>query len=172
MRIDETICRAERAAKNIVRPKLRHHRHDVFRRNPFNVSHTERILPFAVCFQISKMIFVRRAEEISMRSIIRRVAHHVVELRKEVDRILRHLDIDRRRELRAHAAHALPGRALALMRLPPDRCACRTGDFRGPIGRVVVVHIDPGLRQSGLEILDDGRDRGFFIEAGHQHRHL
>ena len=51
-----------------------------------------------------------------MRSIVRRVAHHVVELRKEVDRILRHPDIDRRRELRAHAAHALPGRALALMR--------------------------------------------------------
>src|SRR2546426_10114574 len=62
------------------------------------------------------MIFVRRAEEISMRSIIRRVAHHVVELRKEVDRILRHLDVDRRRELRAHTAHALPGRAFALMR--------------------------------------------------------
>src|SRR3989442_9878569 len=63
------------------------------------------------------MIFVRRAEKISMRSIIRRVAHHVIEPRKEVDRILRHLDIDPRRELRAHTAHALPGRAFALMRL-------------------------------------------------------
>ena len=116
MRIDKTVRRAERAAKNVVNAKLGHHRHDVFRRNPFNVSHTERVLTFAVCFQISKMSFVRRAEEISMRSIVRRVAHHVVELRKEVDRILRHLDIDRRRELRAHTAHALPGRALALMR--------------------------------------------------------
>src|SRR5213080_5008779 len=52
-----------------------------------------------------------------MRAIIRGMADNFVELREEVDRVLRHLDVDGRRELRAHAAHALPGRAFALMSL-------------------------------------------------------
>ena len=85
MRIDETVRRAERAPEDVVRPKLGHQLRDVFGRNPFDVGDTKRILPFAICFQIRKMIFICRAKEITMRSIIRRVAHHIVELRKEVD---------------------------------------------------------------------------------------
>src|SRR5438876_7482234 len=66
------------------------------------------------------MIFVRGAEKITMCAIIRRMTDDFIELRKEVDRILRHLNIDGRRELRAHAAHALTRRALALMRFTLD----------------------------------------------------
>src|ERR1051326_1436941 len=51
-----------------------------------------------------------------MGAVIRGVTDDFIELRKEVDRVFRHLNIDRRRELRAHAAHALTGRAFALVR--------------------------------------------------------
>src|SRR5438552_13698673 len=77
------------------------------------------------------MIFVRRAEEIAMCAIICRVTYDFIELREEVDRILRHLDVDGRRELRAHATHALARRALALMRLALDHehvCATRLSE--------------------------------------------
>src|SRR5207249_10411097 len=50
--------------------RSRHHFYDVFGRNPFDVSYAERILPFAICFQVSKMIFVCRAEQIAMCSIV------------------------------------------------------------------------------------------------------
>src|SRR2546421_13095074 len=63
------------------------------------------------------MIFVRGAEQITVRAIIRRVPDNFIELRKEVDRIFRHLNVDWSRELRTHAAHALAGRPVALMRL-------------------------------------------------------
>ena len=53
-----------------------------------------------------------------MRAVIRRVTDNFIELREEIDRILRHLNIDGSRELRAHTAHALAGRALTLVRLP------------------------------------------------------
>src|SRR6266567_2613553 len=130
VRIDKTVSRAERAAKNVVRPKLRHHLHDVFRRDPFDVPHAERILPFTIRFQVSKMIFVCRAEEITMCAIIGRMTDDFIELRKEVDRILRHLNVDRRRELRADTAHTLPGRALALMRLALDHQHVRATGLR------------------------------------------
>jgi hypothetical protein len=62
------------------------------------------------------MLFVGGAEEISVRAIIGRVTDNFVELRKEVDRILRHLNVYRRGELCAHAAHTLARRAFALVR--------------------------------------------------------
>src|SRR5262249_50050586 len=61
------------------------------------------------------MFFVCGAEEITMRPIIGRMSDDFVELRKEVDRVLRHLNVHGRRELRAHTAHAFAGSALALV---------------------------------------------------------
>ena len=101
----------------VVDPKLRHEFENVFRPDPFNIRHAERLLAFHVGFQIGDMLFVGRAEKITMRPIISRVPDDLVELRKEIDRIFRHLDVDRRGELRAHAAHALTRRAFTLMRL-------------------------------------------------------
>src|SRR6266705_3979670 len=63
-----------------------------------------------------------------MGAIVGRVTDDFVKLRKEVDRILRHLNIDRCGELRAHPAHTLAGRAFALMRLALDHeHICATG---------------------------------------------
>src|SRR5437588_10782544 len=62
------------------------------------------------------MVLVRRAEEITMRAIVRGVTNDFIKLRKEVDRILRHLNVDGSRELRAHTAHALASRAFTLVR--------------------------------------------------------
>src|SRR5260221_695469 len=63
------------------------------------------------------MAFIRGAKQISVRAIVSRVSYDFVKAREVVDRVTRHLNIDRRRELRAHAAHALPGRTFALVRL-------------------------------------------------------
>src|SRR5258708_5204624 len=63
------------------------------------------------------MSFIRRTKQITVRAIVSRVSYHFIKSREEVDRVARHLNIDRRRELRAHATHAFPGRAFALMRL-------------------------------------------------------
>jgi hypothetical protein len=41
--------------------------------NPFDVIYAQRDLSFAVRFQVSQMILVRSAEEITMRAIIRRL---------------------------------------------------------------------------------------------------
>jgi hypothetical protein len=46
--------------------------------------------------------------------------HHFVEGAEEGDGVHRHADVDRRGELRADAAHALPGGALALAGFPFD----------------------------------------------------
>src|SRR5437588_12437358 len=76
------------------------------------------------------MVLVRRAEEITMRAIIRGVTNYFIKLRKEVDRILRHLNIDGSRELRAHTAHAFAGRALALMRFALEQQHVRASRLR------------------------------------------
>jgi len=117
VRIDEAIRRTECAADYVFNAKLRHELENVLRPDPFNVLHAERLLPLHVGSQIGNVLFAGRAEKITMRAVISRMPDHFVELRKEVDRILRHLNVDRRRELGAHAAHALARRAFALMRL-------------------------------------------------------
>ncbi len=69
-----------------------------------------------------------------MRAIVRRVAYDFIKARKEVDRVPRHLYVYRRRKLRAHAAHAFPGRALALVRLALDDQHVGTSGLRQMIG--------------------------------------
>src|ERR1041384_1428412 len=66
------------------------------------------------------MAFVCGEEEIAVRAIIGRLPDDLVELREEVDRVARHGEVDGRRELRAHTAHAFARRALPLMRLALD----------------------------------------------------
>src|SRR5437588_10948507 len=80
------------------------------------------------------MIFVRGAEQITVRAIIRRVPDNFIELRKEVDRIFRHLNVNWSRELDTHAAHALTGRAFALMRLALEHEHVRAALLREVIG--------------------------------------
>src|SRR5713101_6474870 len=80
------------------------------------------------------MTLAGRAEKISVRAIVRRVAYDFIKARKEVDRVPRHLYVYRRRELRAHAAHAFPGRALALMRFALDHQHVSAAGLRQMIG--------------------------------------
>jgi hypothetical protein len=55
------------------------------------------------------MSLVGSAEEIAMRAIICRMAHHFIEAREEINRVTRHLNVHRRGKLRAHSTHALAG---------------------------------------------------------------
>src|SRR2546423_72703 len=128
VRIDKSIRRTKCATENIVDAKLRHHLQNVLRSNPFDISDPQSILPFAISFQIGKMIFIRRTEQITVRAVIRRVPYNLFKLREEVDRILRHLNVYGSRELRPHTAHALAGRTFALMRL-----ALQHKDVRAPL---------------------------------------
>ena len=80
VRIDKAVRRTERAAENVVHTKLRHHLNDVVRSHPFNVRDAQGILPFAIRFQIGQMVLVGRAEQITMRAIIRWVPDHFIEL--------------------------------------------------------------------------------------------
>ncbi len=66
-----------------------------------------------------------------------------------------------------HSPHHV---AFALMLLAADHRAGAAGDLDGGIGGVVVVNVDRGFRQRGLEIRHHLGDGGRFIEAGHQHR--
>src|SRR5207253_9726981 len=66
------------------------------------------------------MTLVRGAKQIAVRAIVGRVSYYFVKAREEVDRVARHLNVHGCRELRALAAHTLPGRALSLMRLALD----------------------------------------------------
>src|ERR1043165_5477443 len=56
-------------------------------------------------------------EEITVRAIVSRITRSFFEAREEVYRVKRHLYVDGRGKLRAHASHALARGALALVRL-------------------------------------------------------
>jgi hypothetical protein len=120
VRIDEAVSRTESPTQHIVDAKLRHHLYDIVRRNPLDVRNTQRVLSFAIGFQVSHMLFICRTEQITVCAVIRGMSNHLIELRKEVDRVLRHLNIHRRRELRAHAAHAFAGGPFTLVGLTLD----------------------------------------------------
>src|SRR4051812_19597362 len=62
------------------------------------------------------MTFRGRAKQITVRAIVGRMSDHFIKLGKEFNRVARHLNVNRGRELYPHSPHALPGRAPALMR--------------------------------------------------------
>src|SRR6202030_1186715 len=70
--------------------------------------------------QIGEMGFVSRAKKVSLGTIVAWMAEAFLEARIERNRIKRHLDIDWRRKLRPHSAHALAGGSFALRRLALD----------------------------------------------------
>lgn len=53
-----------------------------------------------------------------------------------------------------------------------DNCAGVGGDFRGPIGRIVVEHIDGGIGQFRTEVGDHGTNCQFFVIAGNNDRDI
>src|SRR5262245_39540157 len=75
------------------------------------------------------MRFGRRAEQIAMRTVIGGVAGRLFKTREEVNRVERHLDVDRRGELGAHAAHALAGRTESLLLFAFDDQNVRAARF-------------------------------------------
>src|SRR6266853_372022 len=66
------------------------------------------------------MVFVSRAKKVTLGTIVAWKAEAFLETRIERNRIKRHLDIDWRRKLRPHSAHALAGGSFALRCLALD----------------------------------------------------
>ena len=56
--------------------------------------------------------------------------------------------------------------ALTLAGLLPDDCTFGSGDLGGAVSGVVIVHVDIGLGQCGLEVTHDLADSHFFVVAG------
>ncbi|MCG3161882.1 MAG: hypothetical protein JMDDDDMK_03097 [Acidobacteria bacterium] len=129
VRINEAVGRAISAADDVVSDHLRNHLHDLVARNHLGVLQSERPLLLLVFAQVFQMRFGRRAEQIAVSAVIRRVAGRFFKTREEVNRIERHLDVDRRSELSAHAAHALAGRTESLLLFAFDDQNVRTARF-------------------------------------------
>src|ERR1043166_4438149 len=64
------------------------------------------------------MLFMGGEKKVALRSVARGVPHSIVESREKANRVQRQSNVQSGGKLRPHAAHALAGRALALMALP------------------------------------------------------
>ena len=64
-----------------------------------------------ICLEIFKVRWRSGTKHIAVRFVIRRVSGHFFKARKDIYRVTRHLNIDGRSELCAHAAHTFAGRA-------------------------------------------------------------
>src|SRR5450432_2614217 len=77
------------------------------------------------------MLVAGRTKQISLAAVIAGMPETLLEAGIKRNRVERHLDIHRGRELGAHAAHALAGGSLALRRFPLDDqnvAAARSGE--------------------------------------------
>ena len=112
--IDETVGRAEAAAEDVIGAELREQAADLVAGDEAHVLQSHRNLLFEIGAQVGQVFFAGRAEEVSLGAVVARVAEALFETGIEGDGVERHLDVDRRRELSADAAHALAGGSLAL----------------------------------------------------------
>jgi hypothetical protein len=90
-----------------------------------------------VVTQIGDMRVLGSKEKIALRTIVSGMADDFFKLRIEGNLIQRHLNVDGRGKLRAHAAHALAGGALALRAFPLDHqhaFAARMREMPGDAG--------------------------------------
>src|SRR5208282_2417361 len=106
--------RAETPANNVVAAQQRKHAANLVARHKSHVLQSHGDLLFVVGAQVGHVLFVGRAKKVPLGTVIARVAKALFEARIERDRVKRHLDVDRRRKLRAHAAHAFARGPLAL----------------------------------------------------------
>jgi hypothetical protein len=65
--------------------------------------------------------------------------------------------------------HSTNDMAFALLALFPDDCAVLTRHLYGPVGGVVVVHVNRCIGQRLAKILDNRANTVFFVETGNEH---
>src|SRR5258708_28376892 len=109
---------AEGAAPNLVAAELGELAADFVAGDHAHILQSHGNLLFVVGAQVGDVLFIGRAKKISLRTVVARVAKALFEARIERDRVKRHLDVDRRRKLGTHAAHALARGSLAQRGLP------------------------------------------------------
>src|SRR5262249_30796763 len=127
--INEAIGRAISAADDVVRDHLRNQLHNIAARNHFGVLHPERLLFLLVFTQVLQVRLGRCAEEIPVRAVIGGLPRNLFKSREEINRVERHLDVDRRGELSAHSAKALAGRTESLLLFAFDDQNVRAARF-------------------------------------------
>src|SRR5664279_228231 len=117
VRIDESIGGAEAAAENVSGKKLRNAGLDGVAVHHVRLLEAERVLQNLVGAEVLQVRRNGGDEKISLRTVSAGLAEALVELSIELDGVHRHLDVGCGGELGAHSAHALAGRALALVGL-------------------------------------------------------
>lgn len=117
MGIDKTIRGTETSAHNIVSPQLRKRLPNFRSIQQPHVLQAHADLLFEIRAQVRHLFFAGRAKKVALRPVITGIAGSLFEARIERNRVQRHLDIHRRRELGPHSAHAFSGGSFALGRL-------------------------------------------------------
>src|SRR5208283_4325213 len=112
--IDKTVGRTEAAANDVIAPELREPAANFVASDQAHVLQSHGNLLFIVRAQVGQMLFARRAKKISLGTVVAWITKPLLKAGIERDRVKRHLDVDRRRKLRAHAAHAFARGPLAL----------------------------------------------------------
>src|ERR1700677_306751 len=120
VRIDEAVSSAEAPADDVIASELREQATNFVTRHKAHVLQSHVDLFFVISPQVGQVLFIGRAKKIALRTVIAWIAKAIVETGIERDRVKRHPDIDRRRKLRPHAAHALARGSLALRGLSFD----------------------------------------------------
>jgi hypothetical protein len=120
VRIDKAVRRTETSAHNVIAAHLRKPAADFISIDQSRGLKAHGDLRFVVRAQVGQVPFRGSAEEISLRTVIAWIAEPFLEAGIKRYRVHRHLNIDRSRELGAHATHALAGRSFALSGFPFD----------------------------------------------------
>ena len=112
--IDKTIGGTKAAAKDVIGAELRELAADFVTGDEAHILQPHGNLLVVVGAQVGHVFFVGRAKKISLGPVVAWIAEPLLEARIKGDRVKRHLDVDGRRELRPHTAHALARGSLAL----------------------------------------------------------
>src|SRR5579863_1093353 len=102
IRINKTIGRTKTSSHNVIGAQLRKLPSNVISSHDLSIVQSRFYLLRMVRPQIREMLFVRRAKQISLWAISRWMPRSLLKTRIKRDRVERHFDVHRRRELRPH----------------------------------------------------------------------
>src|SRR5262249_4639528 len=118
VRVYKTIGRTVAASEDIVGANLWQNFHYLFATDNLYALYSLLELKLAICSKIFQMRFGSCDEQVAKRPVQRRMSRQLFKLRKNVNRVERHLNVYRSSELRTNTPRALARRTKPLLALP------------------------------------------------------